>query len=307
MEDLLVPKKKGNPNFGRQKQVEAIVGNDIPTEFDHNKKYQFELVNTYELYKPTDEKGRKVDSLYPPSYILANTGRAYDPNTKRQRKWRFLASEESIWADEQSDLSPTEEAQLLASPENNMEFVNGKMWVSGKEENKIKAMLIQDICENNTNKLKDKVAEFRLINPETAILKSLEGLDVEFEAIQAAGNASLEEMKEYAYALGINTQQSDAGIKRDFFMAAKANPAYFVKNYVNPTNRFKFALFTAMQENIVSPNIVENQLIWVESKMHICDVNTRGNVIDEVSAKAMAGDKNVIAMFDLLKKQKNEQ
>lgn len=303
MEEILAKKKKGNPNFGRPKQLEDTKKGDIPTEFDHNKMYQFELVNTFELYKPVDDKtNKKVDNLYPPSYILANTGRAYDPETKRQRKFRFIATEESIWADEQTDFTPSEEAQILSLGENLLEFVNGKMYVSGKEENRIKALLIQDACENNTNKLKDKPAEFRLINPETAIIKSLEGLDVEFEAIKAAGEAGLEEMKEYAYALGINISQSDEGIKRDFYMAAKSNPAFFVKNFVNPLNSYKYLLFRALQDNRVSPNLIQNQLVWVETKKPICEIDSNRDVVEQVANKAMVGDSAVVAMYAELKR-----
>lgn len=309
MEELMTPKKRvGNPNFGKKQEgsdeLSGFQQGDIPASFDHKKNYEFELVNTYEIYKPVEEKtGKKIDNIYPPFYILPNVGRAYDDETKQQRKFRFLANEKSIWADEQSKYELKEEAELLALTENQLVFTNGKLFVSGKEENKIKAILIQDECENKVNKIKDRPSAYRLINPDTAIRQSLDGIEVEMEAINLASKATLEEMKEYAYCFGIAIEQSDEGIRRDFYMAAKSNAKFFLKNFNNPIKKYKYMLFKAIQGNIISPNIVANQLVWVETRKVICEVDSSKDVVSEVAGRGMAGERDIKIMFNELERQ----
>lgn len=288
-----VKKPLGNPNFGKPKNNEIKI--------DHNKNYEFELLGTYELYKPTDnETGRKVDTIYPPYVMMPNSGSAYDEVNKRTRSWRFINTEKSIWKDEQPELSKDEEAQVLALGDNLLEFVNGKLTVSGKQENKINALLIQDCCENKSVKLRPTQSLYRLNNPEEMLNASLNSLDLEYEAMKKAQEATQEDMLDYAYVLGVNIEQDLRTVRRDFLMKAKSNPAFFLKHFNSEANKYKRLFYNAFQKNIISSTYGKNKLTWFESHELISDCKSDFNVVEELCRRMENGDKVIIQLYEKL-------
>lgn len=289
-----VKKTIGNPNFGKPKSKELTI--------DHDKYYEFELIGTHELYKPTDEKGNKVASVYPPYVMMPNSGTAYDEDKKKQRAWRFISTEKSIWTDEQSELKKEEEANVLSLGDNLLEFVNGKLMVSGKQENKIKALLIQDVCENKLNKLKPSQNQYRLNNPDEMLNATLNSLDLEYEAMKKAQEASKEDMMDFAYALGINIEQDAKVVRKDFLMRAKANPAFFLKHFNNQENKYKRLFYNAFQKNIISSTYGKNKLTWAESHELISDCKSDFNVVEELCRRMNNDDKAITQLYEQLSK-----
>lgn len=297
METVLEEKKKtpGNPNFVKK--------TDSPMQIDHDKNYEFELISTYELYKPVDnESNRKVDNVYPPYVMIPNKGRAYDEERKTQRSWRYISTENSIWIDEQHSYSVEEEAEILSKNENYLEFVNGKISVRGRQENKVRALLVQDICANKKVKLGDAPPMYKLNNPDEMLAKSLASLDVEYKAMKSAQEAEEEDMMAYAYVLGINVDNDKKTIRRDFLMSAKANPTSFLKNFTASKNRYAFLFYKAFQKNIISSTYGKDKLTWFDTHELICDVKSDFNVVDELCSRALKEDKVVLKLYEQLKR-----
>jgi hypothetical protein len=299
METTTEKKKMGNPNFGKKKEA------------DIEKIYEFELIKTYELYKPeiviltskTQERSvGKNDSVYPPMMSIPNCGLAYDEVKKEQRAWRFINTENSIWIDEQRELTGSEEATILSLPENQLEFEHGKLFVRAIEKSKVNALLIQDMYEDKKVKLRNTPPVYRLLNPE-AILKATQAiLDQAWEAESLARKSSEEEMYEFCHVLGINLEQSDDAIRKDFIVKAKSNPEYFLKHFVNPKNRYTFAFAQALKDNVLSVNKDSGKLIWAESGSDILSVNPLGNVSDQLASMAVAKDDKVLSLFAQISK-----
>jgi hypothetical protein len=300
--EALIEKKKGNPNFG--KKTTHVVD-------DLDKVFEFELIKTYELYKPevvvitgrnSEKSVGKSDTLYPPTFAVPNSGLAWDEEENRQRAWRFINSEESIWIDEQRDLSKEEEAIALSSDDNQLEFKKGKMMVRGIEKSKLAALMVQDMYEGKKKQLKKMPPVYRLLNPE-AILKSTQAiLDLSWESESAARNASTKEMFEFASVLGISLEQSENGVRKDFIVAAKSNPAYFVKHFVNPKNKYQYAFAEAVKNNIISVNKNSGKLVWSESKAEITSIAPNADVAGQLAERAVDKEQEIVELFEQVSK-----
>jgi hypothetical protein len=298
--EALIEKKKGNPNFGK-KTVQPV--NDL------DKVYDFELIKTYEIYKPevviitgrnSEKSVGKSDTLYPPTFAIPNSGLAWDETDNRQRAWRFINTEESIWIDEQRDLTKEEEASLLSNTDNQLEFKKGKLMVRGIEKSKLAALMIQDMYEGKKKQLKQIPPVYRLLNPEAILKNTQDILDLAWEAESAARGCSSKEMNEFASVLGISLEQSEAGTRKDFILAAKSNPAYFIKHFVNPKNKYQYAFSEAVKNGLISVNKDSAKLIWSESKAEITSIAPNADVAQQLAERAVNKESDILALFEQL-------
>lgn len=311
--EQLIEKKKGNPNFGR-KSAADIENFGKRAEYsidDLEKVFNFELVKTHELYKPeivvitgrnSEKSVGKSDTVYPPTFAIPNSGLAWDEEENRQRAWRFINTEESIWIDEQRDLSKEEEGSLLASDDNQLEFKNGRLSVRGIEKSKMAALMIQDMYEGKKKKLKSIPPVYRLLNPEAILKSTQDNLDLAWNSESAARNASTKEMYEFASVLGISLEQSEAGVRKDFIVAAKSNPAYFIKHFVNPKNKYQYAFREAIKNDIVAVNKNSGKLVWAESKAEITSIAPNSDVADQLAERAVNKESGILELFEQLSK-----
>jgi hypothetical protein len=298
--EALIEKKKGNPNFGK-KSVQVV--DDLDKIFD------FELIKTYEIYKPevviitgrnSEKSVGKSDTLYPPTFAIPNSGLAWDEENNRQRAWRFINTEESIWIDEQRDLTKEEEASLLSNTDNQLEFKKGKLMVRGIEKSKLAALMVQDMYEGKKKQLKQIPPVYRLLNPEAILKNTQDTLDLAWEAESAARSCSVKEMFEFASVLGISLEQSEAGTRKDFILAAKSNPAYFVKHFVNPKNKYQYAFSEAVKNGLISVNKDSAKLVWSESKAEITSIAPNADVAQQLAERAVNKESDILALFEQL-------
>lgn len=298
--EALIEKKKGNPNFGK-KSVQVV--DDLDKIFD------FELIRTYEIYKPevviitgrnSEKSVGKSDTLYPPTFAIPNSGLAWDEENNRQRAWRFINTEESIWIDEQRDLTKEEEASLLSNTDNQLEFKKGKLMVRGIEKSKLAALMVQDMYEGKKKQLKQIPPVYRLLNPEAILKNTQDTLDLAWEAESAARSCSVKEMFEFASVLGISLEQSEAGTRKDFILAAKSNPAYFVKHFVNPKNKYQYAFSESVKNGLISVNKDSAKLVWSESKAEITSIAPNADVAQQLAERAVNKESDILALFEQL-------
>jgi hypothetical protein len=288
MEETQV-KKKGNPNFVK-KQDDGLN--------DFNKVYTFVLTKTYEKYKPVDgDSGMRTTNPYPPLYKLPSEGRTIDDATGKNRMWRCIKGFDSIWQDEQEGI----EVVTLDDLED-LIFIDGRMIVKGFEKNKLAALFNQDSYQDKKYKKNDVPAAFRLINEDLDITKALDNLDLEYESLKIAKECSDEEMLPFAHVLGINTGGATNAIRRDFILKAKSNPSYFVKYFVDPKNEIIYNLYNALSQNIISASVIENKLVWTESRKVIMDIPKGSDVKNDIAKLVMQGDATAVALVEQLKK-----
>jgi hypothetical protein len=258
MEETQV-KKKGNPNFVK-KQDDGLN--------DFNKLYTFVLTKTYEKYKPVDgDSGVKTTNPYPPIYKLPSEGRTIDDATGKNRMWRCIKGFDSIWVDEQEGI----EVVTLDDLED-LVFIDGRMRVKGFEKNKLAALFNQDSYEGKKYRKENIPSSFKLVDEELEVSKTLDILDVEYEALKIAKECSDEEMMPFAHTLNIDTNASINSIRKDFILRAKTNPKYFVKYFVDPKNEIIYNVSKSLTSGIISTSAIEGKLVWTESRKVIMDI-----------------------------------
>ena len=141
-----------------------------------------------------------------------------------------------------------------------------------------------------------------MIDRDADTKRALDSLDVEYEALKLAKECSDDEMLPFAYVLGINLGQTSNTIRKEFIMRAKSNPSYFIKHFVDPKNNIIFKVKEALEDDIISSSVLENKLVWTESRKFITDVPKGSDVPQLVAKLALQGDKDVVAAYEQLKK-----
>jgi hypothetical protein len=288
MEETQV-KKKGNPNFVK-KQDDGLN--------DFNKVYSFVLTKTYEKYKPVDgDTGMKTTNPYPPIYKLPSEGRTIDDATGKNRMWRCIKGVDTIWTDEQGDIEVISLDDL-----EDLVFIDGRMIVKGFEKNKLAALFNQDSYEGKKYRKENIPSSFKLVDEELEVNKTLDSLDVEYEALKIAKECSDEEMMPFAHTLNIDTNASINSIRRDFILRAKTNPKYFVKYFVDPKNEIIYNVSKSLTSGIISSSAVEGKLVWNESRKVIMDLPKGSNIAQDIAKLVMQGDATAVSLVEQLKK-----
>lgn len=286
-----VVKKKGNPNFGKKAQLSQDF-------LDLEKTHHFVLTDTWEQYKPRDKDGGHIAyNPYPPIFMLPSEGITIDDSTGKSRRWRCLRGIDTIWVDEQEGVEPNsyEDYEEIV-------FTSGHLIVKGYERNKLAALLAFDSFEGKKYRKNNVRIAYRLIDEEADTKKQLDTLDLEYEALKTAKECTDEEMIPFAYVLGINVDQPLNSVRKDFILRAKGNAAYFNKYFKDPKNNIVFKVKQALDDNIISAGILENKLVWTESRKYIMDVPKGSDVAQLLAKLVVKGDKDAVATYEQLKK-----
>ncbi len=295
------PKMINTSSFGT---TSAILSNDV------EKTYEYELIHTYDKYKPVEKNsGKPYTDPYPRYYGLANKGFAINPKTKKIEEWRFITGQPSIWASEQESLktkTPREIAEMLGQQENQLGFIKGKLMVRGVETLKREALEAQDEFEGNTTPIKQKTKTFRLNNPDQLVAKGLSEVRAKGEAIQRAMECNSEEMVRAAFAMGINVDDvTDLGLKRielEFLKRAETTPEYFLKIVSDPTNDYKYIFDQSLKTGIIVSGRAENKLIWGENNNVIdgFDINPAGDVTEQLTNLVIKKNAAAVKLYEAL-------
>ena len=295
-QEVLETKKKGNPNFGVKKTTTRDSGLNEINEVD--RLYHFVLTQSWEQYKPVDMDGGKMNSApYPPVYQIPSEGITLDDETGKSRKWRCLKGVDTIWVDEQEGLEPNgfdDYEEII--------FTHGQLKVRGYEVNKISALKSFDGFQGKKYKKANSTALYRLIDLEFDLNKSIDDLDLEYDALKIAKECSDEEMLPFAYVLGIDLTTSIKNIRRDFVMKAKSNPRYFVKYFVDPKNEISYFFAKGFKEGIISESAIEGKLIWTESRKVIMDAPKGADIVQTLAKLVMQNDETSVKVLEQLKK-----
>lgn len=282
-------KRKGNPNFAK-KQDEILN--------DHDKNYTFVLINTYEKYKPVDgETGQRTSNPYPPAYKLPSEGRTLDEATGKNRMWRCIKGEDSIWVDEQNDFEVQSDEDYES-----LLFLDGRLTVRGFEKNKLAALFHQDTYADKKYKKANVSPVFRLIDEDKDLDIALDRLDTEYEALKIAKECADEEMLPFAYVLGIDTNGTYKAIRKEFILKAKQNPSYFIKYFVDPKNDISYQVHKALTGNLISASVIEGKLVWTESRKVIMDAPKNLDIAQHIAKLVMQNDADAIKLVEQLKK-----
>lgn len=305
-------KRRGNPNFGKKVSEEIQQEQNISAEID--KQYIFQLIKTHEKAKPKDDNGQIVGSPYQPFYAIVNSGTAWDPDfvtptearkpkadqkKGASRRWRLLANYPTIWVDEQIDPEPSKED--LADAANDLIFRNGVLRVFGHQATKLQAMQLNNAFQDCVRPLKNIVKEYVLLDQDKIDKEVLQALDDSFEAEKAAREASLQEMYAVSYYFGIDLTKSDDAIRKAFISIARAKPAVFNREFVNPKNKYKYLFLEALSDNIISGTSMPGKIVFTETGAVLFDLNTQ-DFAEELATMVVGNYEKAVNLFNKIKK-----
>lgn len=265
------------------------------------KTLRYQLVETQEKAKGRDkDTGEMLENPYPPYYIAPNAGVARDPKSGLHRSWRYIFGYNTIWVDEQVP-EPTQ-AQLF-NGKNDLIFLQGFLNVSSQDKAKVMALEVQDGFEGNDNPVDDIPKAFRLLDAGKARESLRNSADEKYEAGKAVREMSLEEMLPVASFFGINVDDEDEyRIRTEFILKAESMPSAVLRQIVNPKNKIQFVATKALQKNIISTNIIPNNVVLVETGKPLFEVKGDGDVAEQIATMVMQNSEPATRLYNQLQK-----
>lgn len=178
----------------------------------------------------------------------------HDKETDSIREIRYCPSENSIFRDEQSDLSVRK----------SIVFNEGRIFVRPDQPNLRKYLDAHPGNKVNGGKM------FYLVDQKK---NSKEKLDKEFvmaEAINMIRTKDLNELLSVAVSYGINIDRAVDEIKHDLMIAAKKSPQKFIEAFDSPTVKMKTKLTLAKKYQIIKFD--KEGMKWYDSNKLIVSV-----------------------------------
>lgn len=296
-------------------------------EVDEDKMYEFELCTKREESRPLDKNAPHLPmgTGFQPSFSIPNRGSAFNKKTSKFENWRYIEGQPSCWVSEQPELEeyePKDIDRLLGNPENDLEFRDGRMLVSGGETGKLRmqAMFLSDyFVDNEKPRIKrPSMYQFKLNNPDAVVEQGIDIGDLAYRTETQARNCTITEMLAVSSLMGINIEDtSPAGLNRikfAFLNKAKYNPAnpkakealeQFMEIINNPATKMKYLVNQGLFRGILSTMQHPGKLSWAAMEAPILELAGKVSVADEITARAIDKEKVVMELLAELENQIN--
>jgi hypothetical protein len=194
------------------------------------------------------------------SFKIASTDIIFDEDSGIQRSIRLVRGLNEIFLDEQDD----DIATRLGL--DRLIFHNRRLEVYATEGAKLAFLRLTDQNADKENRLPGKKSPlFREVKVNEEVHKKSKLVREEQEAVALAIAATDEEMKAFAFTLGIDVEQDIEDLREEFILSAKALPAFFIKHLNDPRNVRKLTIGKALKDNVISLDKVPGQAVWSET------------------------------------------
>ena len=201
----------------------------------------------------------------PAFMLMSRKISVYDKDSDSLRTARYCPNENSIWQDEQSDVSRT--APII--------FRDGFLTVS-KEQPNLKRFL--DIHPSNQS---NGGTAFKIIDTKVDKEKVVEKEFEIFDAISLVKNSDVNDLLAVALFFRINIDRPMAEIKHDLLMIAKKKPQSFVQSFDDPIVKCKATIRQALDYQIVKSS--RDAMRWFDSNGIIVSVPHGQDAVDVMS------------------------
>jgi hypothetical protein len=229
--------------------------------------YEFELVEKFQV----NTINQKFP--FPENYMIKNTDVIYDVETKTERNIRYLEGVNTIWVNEQEQLSEHKQKQR---PE--IRFVNGRLRVPFQKTALVEFLFKTNMNKANPNRLSEVRAIFTLIDNEAIDKKNFDKLESEMNATELAKTTAYEIMLPHAQYLGVIVKDqnddflSERSLRIKYYDTAKRMPDVFLKSFNNPIILAKFVIDRAIEAGLINLSHVKGQAIWADTKAFIAQI-----------------------------------
>lgn len=230
--------------------------------------YEYELVEKFQVNTTGSSK-----PPFPENYLIKNTDVVFDHITGTEREVRYLEGVNTIWVDEQTNLSENKTRQR---PE--IRFVYGRLRVPSQKTALRHFLEVTNMNKGNKQRLPESRAIFKMIDEEAIEMANYKKFEAEMNATELAKVAPYDIMLPHAKFLGVNVKDkegsfvSELALRPLYYNIANRMPDMFIKTYNNPSVLSKFIIDRAVEKNIISLGHVKGQAVWADSKTFIAQI-----------------------------------
>ena len=285
------------PKGIRNEQPTGAGTTEAPVKRMQQKAFVFQLYPVNESAIPIDEKNIKREP-YPAIWQAESSGLAIDKDGNLQ-EWRYVhAFQKSIWVKDQKDVPDIH----LNDPRNDLTFKRGKLVVQAFETAKLQALKIQDKFSGNTNPVKPGSPKmYFLVDQEAHNQQVKDLLDDAFEAEKRAREMHEDDLYSMASLFGIDVEQTTTSIRTQLIIKAKEVPKAFLREHLDPKTKIRYLFLQALQQDVISTSQIPGQIVWVDTKVVMCDVRPTVDAVEELTMRWVAGDAKVHNLAEKLK------
>lgn len=230
--------------------------------------YEYELVEKFQVNTVGSTK-----PPFPENYLIRNTDVVFDHETGTEREVRYLEGVNTIWVDEQTNLSENKTKQR---PE--IRFVYGRLRVPAQKTALRHFLEVTNMNKGNKYRMPESRAIFKMIDEEAIEMANYKKFEAEMNATELAKTAPYDIMLPHAKFLGVNVKDkegnfiSELALRPLYYNVANRMPDMFIKTYNNPSVLSKFIIDRAVEKNIISLGHVKGQAVWADSKTFIAQI-----------------------------------
>lgn len=198
-----------------------------------------------------------------------------NPKTGGTERIRLLSGVESIWMKDQKDLTP----EYVRQNQRTLSFHRGARILRIPKSDK-SGLEFMSLTRHNIGALNRKTGsrfEFYEYNPTKQQEEALKKEMLEIEMAIQASKEPVESMRKHANYLGVQafdefgTPKTDEGIRREYILTAKRNPAKFQKSLGSKEVEVSYLIKKAISENLIDLGGHSGNVQWGAGG-YICNV-----------------------------------
>lgn len=197
---------------------------------------------------------------------LSSVDDVVHPVSGQVERIRLLSGVSTIWQKEQKDLPKEYVERNLRE----IKFPRGTkiLRVKNIDKTMIDFLRITNANVGNVNRIAGARFEIYEYDSAMAEKEAFEKEDFEIEMILLAKNADAKEMRKHAAFLGIRMTtdlgdpKTDDGVRREYVIAAKRNPAYFKQTINTPQIEIAWLVKKAIGESLIEIGREPGKIFW---------------------------------------------
>jgi len=229
-----------------------------------------------------------------------------NPATGKVERIRLLAGVDTIWQKEQKDITP----EYVKKNLRNIEFPRGIKIrrVSSKDATMVEFLRMTNANVGNINRISGSRFEIYEYDFAAAEKEAFAREEFELEMALEAKKMDAVKMKKHAAFLGIRLiaeigePKSDDGIRREYVMYAKRNPAYFKKTMASEQIEISWLVRKGISESLIEVNREPGKVYWAEGGGMIAAIPQGVDAINYLTELAMTNSEEGIRFKEQLKK-----
>lgn len=246
-----------------------------------------------------------VDNNRKGGVYIPNVDDVVNPATGNVERIRLLSGVSSIWIKDQKDLTP----EYIRQNGRSLNFPRGHkiMRIAAHDKTALEFCRLCNSNVGNPNRVSSSRFQFFEYDFAAAETEAYEKENFELEMAILAKQEKPEVMRKHAAFLGIRMvndmgeRKSDDGVRKEYVMYAKRNPAYFKDTMNTPQIEVSWMVRKAIADSLIEIGREPGKIFWAKGGGMICVVPQTIQPQDYLTQLAMTNNDEGIAFKEQLK------